>query len=104
MALLRYPSIQLGPIGATVPPARKELTMASELTGGFIGDVQDAFTPPAAGGCCGSATTATATSADTAVSCCGSQAEASQAAEAGCCGQAPTASAPPAGTSAGCCG
>ncbi|MBB4941950.1 hypothetical protein FHR32_006336 [Streptosporangium album] len=85
--------------------------MASDITGGFIGNLEDAFTPPVAGGCCGSpASTApdAATSAGTAVSCCGSEAKATQAAEDGCCGQAPApaAASSAAGTdaSAGCCG
>ena len=62
--------------------------MASDVTGGFRGNLEDAFTPPAAGGCCGSPATTTpdAATSGTAVSCCGSEAEATQTAETGCCG------------------
>ncbi|NUR28132.1 MAG: hypothetical protein HOV83_20205 [Catenulispora sp.] len=72
--------------------------MTSEITGGFVGDIEEAFTPPASQGCCGQPAPATKQEAETvAVSCCGSPAEAGQAAASGCCGQAPAAT-------TGCCG
>jgi hypothetical protein len=64
-------------------------------TGGFVGDPAEAFTPPTAGGCCGSAPTG-----ETASACCGS-AEAATAAGA-CCD--PVAKAEAVETGAGCCG
>ncbi|MGS2642748.1 hypothetical protein [Streptosporangium sp. LJ11] len=81
--------------------------MASESTGGFIGDLLEAFTPPAAGGCCGGpAPTASDDAVSVAVSCCGGTAEAGQAAQTGCCGRAPAT--PVAATAGdapgGCCG
>jgi hypothetical protein len=42
--------------------------MTSETIGGFAGDPAEAFTPPAASGCCGSAP---ATATATATTCCG---------------------------------
>ncbi|MGW3353399.1 hypothetical protein ACWDA3_59800 [Nonomuraea rubra] len=83
--------------------------MANQTSGGFTGDLAEAFTPPATGGCCGApATGATGVSeADqAATSCCGSPAAAEQAAQSGCCGQAPAQAAPQAGVqgASGCCG
>lgn len=63
--------------------------------GGFAGDPAEAFTPPAASGCCGGPST----SADSTAGCCGS----AEAAEAGqCCTPAAREEAIDAG--AGCCG
>jgi hypothetical protein len=80
--------------------------MASENTGGFIGDLQEAFTPPAAGGCCGGP--APAESADVAApatSCCGGTDEAGRSPRAEDRDQAPATSAAAAGdASGGCCG
>lgn len=47
-----------------------------QTTGGFVTDPTEAFHPPAASGCCGSAPTSTDSSG-----CCGSAADAG-----GCCG------------------
>ena len=77
--------------------------MATEITtspaGGFAGDPAQAFSPPSAGSCCGSAPTGQAAAesvggccgTDTKVevsACCGSTAEepAGKAASGGCCG------------------
>ncbi|MDP9868735.1 MULTISPECIES: hypothetical protein [Streptosporangium] len=92
----------------------------SAATGGFLGDLEEAFTPPAAGSCCGapSASAGEASGvagqgtepAAAATACCGSPAAAEQAAQSGCCGQAPAPAAPQAGVqdgvhkAAGCCG
>jgi hypothetical protein len=69
--------------------------------GGFTGDLAEAFTPPSAGGCCGSAPS-TAAQAETAVAspCCGTAADAQAAGS--CCGTAAKADAVAAGQ--GCCG
>ncbi|MEU5864027.1 hypothetical protein ABZ815_22840 [Nonomuraea sp. NPDC047529] len=81
--------------------------MTRQTGGGFIGDLDEAFAPPAAGGCCGApAALSTSETDQAATSCCGSPAAAQEAAQSGCCGQAPApvdvqvADA----TSAGCCG
>ncbi|MEV4216784.1 hypothetical protein [Nonomuraea sp. NPDC049725] len=59
--------------------------MTTQLSGGFIGDLNDAFAPAAAGGCCGSTAAATETAA--------------------CCGNAPAdAQDGPSDSSTGCCG
>ncbi len=82
---------------------------SNETVGGFVGDPIEAFNPPAAGGCCGSAPTAVAStapaltaadSAPVASTCCGTVADA-QAAGA-CCGAEAKSEAVAAG--AGCCG
>lgn len=52
--------------------------------GGFVGDPAEAFAPPAAGGCCGSAPTATSETG-TAGGCCGSTAVTATEST-GCCG------------------
>ncbi|GAA1761852.1 hypothetical protein [Nonomuraea bangladeshensis] len=84
----------------------------NQTSGGFIGDLAEAFAPPAAGGCCGapaspSPASDTAQQADAvATACCGSTSAAQQAAQAGCCGQAPAPAVTPAAEAAstGCCG
>lgn len=79
--------------------------MASESTGGFIGNLQEAFTPPAAGGCCGGpAPTASNDAVSVAVSCCGGTTEAEQTAQTEGRGQAPATPAAASNTSGGCCG
>lgn len=65
----------------------------STPSGGFIGDPAEAFTPPAASGCCGG----TVTSADS--GCCGS----AGATAAGQC-RTPTARQEAVDAGAGCCG
>ncbi|MFI7464935.1 hypothetical protein [Nonomuraea sp. NPDC049646] len=82
----------------------------NQTSGGFIGDLAEAFAPPAAGGCCG-APAAVSPASDTArqaevaaTACCGSTAAAQQAAQAGCCGQAPAAAPAAEAASTGCCG
>ena len=74
-------------------------------TGGFIADPAEAYAPAAAGGCCGTAPAATATTTGSvatpaADTCCGT-AEAAQAAGT-CC--APAAKAESVASGAGCCG
>ncbi|QYC41869.1 hypothetical protein Nocox_21315 [Nonomuraea coxensis DSM 45129] len=88
----------------------------SAANGGFLGDLEEAFTPPAAGGCCGTPSTSTGEPSDVAgqatrttaeaTACCGSPAAAEEAAQSGCCGQAPAPAGPQAGvtSAAGCCG
>ncbi|KAB8184722.1 hypothetical protein FH608_048005 [Nonomuraea phyllanthi] len=94
--------------------------MTNQTSGGFLGDLDEAFTPPAAGGCCGSPSSASEPSgvagqavtepAAAATACCGSPAAAEQAAQSGCCGQAPAPVGSQAGSQAsvqggsGCCG
>ncbi|MEV0819966.1 hypothetical protein [Nonomuraea rubra] len=86
--------------------------MMNQTSGGFTGDLAEAFTPPAAGGCCGAPATSVSVAdqgvsvADqAATSCCGSPAAAQEAAQSGCCGQAPAPAAKATGaTAAGCCG
>jgi hypothetical protein len=69
--------------------------MTNETVGGFAGDPAEAFTPPASGGCCGSApATATATT------CCGTTGAATAAGT--CCD--PAAKADAVADGAGCCG
>ena len=68
----------------------------STQPGGFLGDPAEAFTPPAASGCCGSAPTDSAADSG---GCCGS-AEATAAGQ--CCTPAARQEAVDAGT--GCCG
>ena len=70
--------------------------------GGFTADPAEAFTPPSAGGCCGSAPAATVAPAQaTATSpCCGTAADAQAAGS--CCGTAAKAEA--VATGQGCCG
>ncbi|WP_083958617.1 hypothetical protein [Herbidospora mongoliensis] len=78
--------------------------MTSGATGGFIGNLEDAFAPPAAGGCCGSPAATDEAPAEVnadAVSCCGSAPAAKEAADTGCCGKAPATTSTPA---SGCCG
>lgn len=80
--------------------------MATETTtttpaGGFAGDPAQAFTPPSAGSCCGSAPAGQAAT-ETAGGCCGTDTavEASS-----CCGSAPVAAAATdKAASGGCCG
>lgn len=64
--------------------------MTNTRSGGFLGDPREAFTPPAAGSCCGAA----AGSPET------------RDGSAGCCAQAPASTADQAGDAAspGCCG
>jgi len=69
--------------------------------GGFIGDPAEAFNPPAAGGCCGSAPATTAASSAPAVSTCCGTAETAQSAGA-CCD--PVAKTEAVASGAGCCG
>ncbi|MET8987803.1 hypothetical protein ABZW49_20340 [Nonomuraea wenchangensis] len=90
--------------------------MTNQTSGGFLGDLDEAFAPPAAGGCCGSPSSvrepsgvagqAVTEPAATATACCGSPAAASQAAQSGCCGQAPAPAGSQAGVqdASGCCG
>ncbi|GGP14438.1 hypothetical protein LDL08_35175 [Nonomuraea glycinis] len=93
--------------------------MTNQTSGGFLGDLEEAFAPPAAGGCCGSPSSVGEPSgvagqstepAAAATACCGSPAAASQAAQSGCCGQAPAPVGSQAGSQAGvqggsgCCG
>jgi hypothetical protein len=70
-------------------------------SGGFTADPAEAFTPPSAGGCCGSAPAA-AVAVDTraASPCCGTASDAQAAGS--CCGTAAKAEAVAAGQ--GCCG
>lgn len=70
----------------------------STRPGGFVGDPAEAFTPPAAGGCCGAAVTSADSTAGSG-ECCGS-AEATAAGQ--CCTPAARQEAVDAG--AGCCG
>jgi hypothetical protein len=76
--------------------------MNTTSTGGFIGDPAEAFTPPAATGCCGGPTAVVdaSTAAPAASTCCGT-AEAADAAGS-CCEPAAKTDAVAAG--AGCCG
>jgi hypothetical protein len=75
--------------------------MSTETTtGGFVGDPAEAFTPPAASGCCGSIPTTTSGAVPAANTCCGS---AEDAAAAGACCD-PVAKAEAIGAGAGCCG
>lgn len=69
-------------------------------TGGFVGDPAEAFTPPAAGGCCGSAPATTIATATVASPCCGT-AEGAATANA-CCD--PAAKTEAVASGAGCCG
>ncbi|MFG2075077.1 hypothetical protein [Nonomuraea maritima] len=67
--------------------------MTNQTSGGFTGDLAEAFTTPAAGGCCG-APAATASSE-----------AAQEAGQSGCCGQDPAPAAQITdATSTGCCG
>jgi len=77
-----------------------ETTTDTTLSGGFAGDPAEAFNPPAAGSCCGSAPAAQA-AAETA-GCCGTD---TAVAAGSCCGSAPASEsvAEPA-TGGGCCG
>lgn len=78
------------------------MTTSTPSAGGFIGDPAQAFTPPSAGGCCGSTPAATDTVADNAAAspCCGTTAQATEASS--CCGTAAKAEA--VASSQGCCG
>lgn len=71
----------------------------STQPGGFIGDPTEAFTPPAASGCCGGAPADSATAATSPAGCCGST-EATAAGQ--CCTPAARDEAIVSG--AGCCG
>lgn len=66
--------------------------------GGFAGDLAEAFTPPAAGSCCGSAPAAEGAGAASQSACCG----APQVETTACCGSSAQSEAT--GSSAGCCG
>lgn len=68
--------------------------------GGFADNPELAFTPPAAGGCCGAPAISAETGRDTASTCCGT-AEAAAAAES-CCD--PEAKSKAVAAGAGCCG
>ena len=74
--------------------------MSTQTTGGFAGDPADAFTPPAATGCCGSTPATAAPAPTTATTCCGT---AEAAVEAGACCD-PAAKAEAVAEGAGCCG
>ncbi|GAB2491461.1 hypothetical protein GCM10027187_67770 [Streptosporangium sandarakinum] len=79
--------------------------MTNQTSGGFIGDLEEAFAPSAVGGCCGAPAALSASEADqAATSCCGSPAAAQEAAQSGCCGQAPAPVDAQAADAAGCCG
>jgi hypothetical protein len=69
-------------------------------TGGFTCELDQAFAPAAAGGCCGSAPAATAEAPAAASPCCGTAAQAQESGS--CCGTAAKAEAVSAGQ--GCCG
>ncbi|MET0134675.1 MAG: hypothetical protein ABW215_13915 [Kibdelosporangium sp.] len=71
--------------------------MSDKTSGGFIGDPAEAFTPPAAGGCCGSAP---ATEVKQVSTCCGTAAPTVERAAVA----VPAAKAEPAAGSSGCCG
>jgi hypothetical protein len=75
---------------------------ATSATGGFQGDLAEAFSPAAGTGCCGSpaANTGTGSVAAVAGPCCGTTAEAE--AEGACCGTTAKAEAVADGVS--CCG
>jgi hypothetical protein len=77
-------------------------TSSQSAPGGFAADPTEAFNPPAAGGCCGTAPaiTANVSSPATASTCCGTAAEAEQSNS--CCGSAAKDEAIASG--AGCCG
>ena len=75
-------------------------TDAITQPGGFAGNPADAFAPPSAGSCCGSAPTPTASADTSASTCCGTAAEAQ--ASGGCCGETARADAVAGGAS--CCG
>ncbi|MGV9775398.1 hypothetical protein [Streptosporangium sp. NPDC003464] len=82
--------------------------------GGFLGDLEEAFTPPAAGGCCGAPSASAGEPSDVtgegtepvaaATACCGSPAAAEQAVQSGCCGQAPAGARASVQGAVGCCG
>ena len=72
----------------------------THTAGGFAGDTAEAFTPPAAGACCGAPAPATTSDSQAASTCCGTAAEAK--AENSCCGAAAKEHAVASG--AGCCG
>lgn len=72
----------------------------TRTVGGFVGDPAQAFSPPAAGGCCGSAAGAPSEATEAVATCCGTAAAAE--AEGSCCGTVARAEAVE--TGAGCCG
>ena len=76
-------------------------TTTNAVAGGFASNPAEAFTPPSAGSCCGSAPTAQA-SAETVAGCCGTD---TAVAAGSCCGSEPVGEAT-AGSAAsgGCCG
>lgn len=79
----------------------------TKQVGGFIGNLEEAFNPAAAGGCCGAPipASALAEAGDVeATGCCGSPTAAVEAAQAGCCGQAPAGAQVTSNSSTGCCG
>jgi len=76
-------------------------TETKATRGGFAGDPAEAFTPPAANGCCGSPASTTASSGAPATStCCGTLAAATAAGT--CCD--PVAKTEAVAAGAGCCG
>ncbi|MFC0623345.1 hypothetical protein [Kribbella deserti] len=79
--------------------------MSTEITtstGGFAGDPAAAFTPPAAGSCCGSTPSSQAGSeAPQASGCCGTD---TAVAASSCCGEAPVGQAVEPAAAGGCCG
>lgn len=77
-------------------------TSSSTNAGGFAGDPAEAFRPPSAGGCCGSAPAAVSVTLGDAGAgtCCGSTEDARAAGS--CC--APEAKAEAVAAGAGCCG
>lgn len=79
------------------------MTIETRPTGGFIGDPAEAFAPPAASGCCGTAPASGASDAGAQAAgspCCGTAAAAEEAGS--CCAPSAKADAVAAGT--GCCG
>jgi hypothetical protein len=74
--------------------------MTTEATvGGFAADPKEAFNPPAAGSCCGSAPAATDSPAEG--GCCGTDAAVSAGS---CCGSTAVAEPASAAVGGGCCG
>jgi hypothetical protein len=75
------------------------MTTQQTQTGGFLGDPAQAFTPPAADGCCGSTPTSSAADSTATATCCGTTEAATAAGS--CC--APEAKTEAVATGAGCC-
>lgn len=65
------------------------MSTAEAPIGGFVGDINEAFVPPASGGCCGSPSTATAVVDEQAAGCCGTppaEVTTPVISDSGCCG------------------